>query len=103
MPAVAEVVGASADTDVPVPRVTMPLGVTLPGVAAVCANAGKVSAIEISTVQRAAPVIGATQQYRGRPVNRRAASYTRRRNCSGLESAENQRGDRDPDGPPKPK
>ena len=44
---VTEVVGA-ADTDVPVPSVTMPLLVTLPGVAAVWANAGKATAIEIS-------------------------------------------------------
>jgi hypothetical protein len=45
---VTEVVGDAADTDVPVPSVTMPLLVTLPGVAAVWANAGKATAIEIS-------------------------------------------------------
>jgi hypothetical protein len=44
-----EVVGATADAEVPVPSVTMPLLVTLPGVAAVCANAGKVAAIETNT------------------------------------------------------
>jgi hypothetical protein len=41
-----EVVGDTADL---VPSVTMPLLVTLPGVAAVCANAGKAAAIEIRT------------------------------------------------------
>jgi hypothetical protein len=46
---VAEVAGATADKDVPVPRVTMPLRATLPGVAAVCANAGKAAATETST------------------------------------------------------
>ncbi|MGA7862476.1 MAG: hypothetical protein WCA23_00495 [Stellaceae bacterium] len=47
--AVTEVVADTADTDVPLPSVTMPLGVTLPDVAAVCANAGKAAAIETST------------------------------------------------------
>jgi hypothetical protein len=44
-----EVVGDTADAEVPVPSVTMPLLVTLPGVAAVCANAGKTAANETST------------------------------------------------------
>jgi hypothetical protein len=42
------VVGDTADPDVPVPSVTMPLGVTAPGVSEVCANAGKAAAIETS-------------------------------------------------------
>lgn len=46
---VTEVVGETADAEVPAPSVTMPLGVTLPGVAAVCANAGKAAASETST------------------------------------------------------
>jgi hypothetical protein len=47
---VTEVVGDTADTEgPPVPSVTMPLLVTLPGVAAVCANAGKAAAIETRT------------------------------------------------------
>jgi len=46
---VAEVVGDTADTDVPVPSVTMPLLVPAPGVAAVCANAGRAAAIETTT------------------------------------------------------
>jgi hypothetical protein len=47
---VTEVVGDTADTEVPVPSVTMPLLVTLPGVAAVCANAGQAAATATSTV-----------------------------------------------------
>ena len=43
------VVGDTADAEVPVPSVTMPLRVTPPGVAAVCANAGQAAAIETST------------------------------------------------------
>jgi hypothetical protein len=43
------VVAATVGAEVPVPSVTMPLLVTLPGVAAVCANAGKAAAIETST------------------------------------------------------
>ncbi|HEX3411514.1 MAG TPA: hypothetical protein VHT00_07315 [Stellaceae bacterium] len=46
---VPEVAGDTADTEVPVPSVTVPLRVTPPGVAAVCANAGKAAAIETST------------------------------------------------------
>jgi hypothetical protein len=46
---VTEVVGDTADAEVPVPSVTMPLLVTLPGVAAVCANAGKAAVSEAST------------------------------------------------------
>jgi hypothetical protein len=46
---VTEVVGDTADAEVPVPSVTMPLLVTLPGVAAVCANAGKATVSEAST------------------------------------------------------
>jgi hypothetical protein len=46
---VTEVVGATANAEVPVPSVTIPLLVTLPGVAAVCANAGKAAASETST------------------------------------------------------
>jgi hypothetical protein len=47
---VTEVVGDTADTEGPaVPSVTMPLLVTLPGVAAVCANAGTAAAIETRT------------------------------------------------------
>jgi hypothetical protein len=42
-------VGDTADAEVPVPNVTTPLLVTLPGVAAVCANAGKAAAIETNT------------------------------------------------------
>jgi hypothetical protein len=45
---VTEVVGDTADAEVAVPSVTMPLLVTLPGVAAVWANAGKATAIEIT-------------------------------------------------------
>jgi hypothetical protein len=45
---VTEVVEDPADSEFPVPSVTMPLLVTLPGVAAVCANAGKAAAIETS-------------------------------------------------------
>ena len=41
------VVGDAAGAEVPVPSVTMPLRVTPPGVAAVCASAGKAAAIEI--------------------------------------------------------
>lgn len=55
------VVGDTADPAFPVPSVTMPLRVTPPGVAAVCAIAGKVAVIEISIAQRAAPIIGPTQ------------------------------------------
>ena len=50
-----------ADTEVPVPSVTMPLLVTLPGVAAVCANAGMATAIQISVAKRTVPIMGATQ------------------------------------------
>ena len=46
---VMDVVGDTADPEVPVPSVTMPLLVTLPGVAAVCANAGTAAAMETST------------------------------------------------------
>jgi hypothetical protein len=65
------VVGETADAEVPVPSVTMPLRVTPPGVAAVCANAGKAAAIEISVAQRIAPIISWTRhnQHRARPVN----------------------------------
>jgi hypothetical protein len=45
---VTDVVGDTADTDVPVPSVTMPVLVTLPGVVALWANAGTATAIEIS-------------------------------------------------------
>ena len=45
----AEIVGDTADAEVPVPSFTIPLLVTLPGVAAVCANAGKAAASETST------------------------------------------------------
>ncbi len=45
----AEIVGATANAEVPAPSVTMPLRVATPGVAAVCANAGKAAAIETST------------------------------------------------------
>ena len=37
------------NAELPVPSVTMPLRVTPPGVAAVCANAGQAAAIETST------------------------------------------------------
>jgi hypothetical protein len=40
-----------AELAVPVPRLTTPLGVTLPGAAAVCAEAGRATAIESSTAQ----------------------------------------------------
>lgn len=43
------VAAATVDAEVPVPSVTTPLLVTLRGVAAVCANAGKAAAIETST------------------------------------------------------
>jgi hypothetical protein len=46
---VTEVAGATTDEDVPVPRVTMPLRATPPGVAVVCATAGKATATETST------------------------------------------------------
>ena len=42
-------VGDTADADVPGPSVTMPLRVVPPGVAAVCANAGKTAANETNT------------------------------------------------------
>ena len=42
------VVGGTVGAEVPVPRVTMPLRVTPPGVAAFWANAGKAAAIEIT-------------------------------------------------------
>ena len=45
----AEIVGDTGDAEVPVPSVTVPLRVTPPGVAAVCANAGKVAAIKTIT------------------------------------------------------
>jgi hypothetical protein len=45
----AEIVGDTADAEVPVPSVTMPLRATLPDVAAVCANDGKAPAIQIRT------------------------------------------------------
>ena len=43
------VVAGTVDAVAPVPSVTMPLLVTPPGVAAVCASAGKAAAIETST------------------------------------------------------
>ena len=43
------VVAGSVDAEIPAPRVTMPLLATPPGVAAVCASAGKAAAIETST------------------------------------------------------
>ena len=46
----AKVVETPADTEPPVPSVTMPLRMTPPGVAAVCANAGQAAATAISTV-----------------------------------------------------
>jgi hypothetical protein len=46
---VTEVVGETVNAEVPVPRVTIPLLVTLPGAAAVCANAGNAAASETST------------------------------------------------------
>ena len=46
---VTEVVGETANAEVPAPSVTIPLLVTLPGVAAVWANAGKAAASETST------------------------------------------------------
>jgi hypothetical protein len=55
------VVAAAVGAEVPVPSVTMPLLVTLPGVAAVCANAGKAAASETSTAKRTAYLIGAAQ------------------------------------------
>jgi hypothetical protein len=42
-------VADTADAEVPVPSVTMPLRVMPPGVVAVCAKAGKAAAIETST------------------------------------------------------
>ena len=48
----AEVVGDTADAEVPVPSVTVPLRVTPPGVAAVCANAGKAHTDTISNAIR---------------------------------------------------
>jgi len=45
----AKIVGDPADTELPVPSVTMPLRVTPPGVAAVCANAGQAAATTTST------------------------------------------------------
>jgi hypothetical protein len=41
--------GAIVEAVVPVPRLTTPLRVTLPGVAAVCAEAGNAAAIDNST------------------------------------------------------
>ena len=98
------VVGDTAGAEVPVPSVTMPLRVTSPGVAAFWANAGKAAAIEISAAQRTAPTMGVTQPV-SCPARQppKGLDVRRRRNCSGLKSAENQRGDRRPDGPPKPK
>jgi len=46
---VTEVVADPAGAEVPVPSVTMPLRVTPPGVAVVCAHAGKAAATETST------------------------------------------------------
>jgi hypothetical protein len=46
------VVVVSVDVFVPVPRLTTPLRVTLPGVAAVCASAGTATAIENSIAKR---------------------------------------------------
>jgi hypothetical protein len=62
---VTEVVGDTADPEVPVPSVTMPLLMTLPGAAAVCANAGKAAAMETSTAQRTAPIMAAIQPASG--------------------------------------
>jgi len=45
----AKVVETPADTEPPVPSVTMPLRITPPGVAAVCANAGQAAATAISS------------------------------------------------------
>jgi hypothetical protein len=45
----AKIVDDPADTELPVPSVTMPLRVTPPGVPAVCANAGQAAAIATST------------------------------------------------------
>jgi len=45
----AKVVETPADTEPPVPSVTMPLRMTPPGVAAVCANAGQAAATAISS------------------------------------------------------
>jgi len=45
----AEIVEGPDNAELPVPSVTMPLRVTPPGVAAVCANAGQAAAIETST------------------------------------------------------
>jgi len=49
---VTEVVGDAAKAEVPVPSVTMPLLVTLPGVAAVCAHTGKAAPIQINVARR---------------------------------------------------
>ena len=43
------------------PSVTTPLFVTPPGVATVCANAGKAATIQISIAKRTEPIMGATQ------------------------------------------
>jgi hypothetical protein len=45
----AEIVEGPDNAELPVPSVTMPLRVTPPGVAAVCANAGQAATIETST------------------------------------------------------
>jgi hypothetical protein len=45
----AKVVETPVDTEPPVPSVTMPLRMTPPGVAAVCANAGQAAATATST------------------------------------------------------
>jgi hypothetical protein len=42
-------VGDTVDAEVPVPSVTTPVRVTPPGVAVVCAKAGKTAAIETNT------------------------------------------------------
>jgi hypothetical protein len=53
------VVVVRADGVVPVPRLTTPLCVTLPGAAAVCAAAGRATATESSTTQRTNRFMGA--------------------------------------------
>jgi hypothetical protein len=53
----AEVVGNTVDADEPLPRVTMPLGVTPLGVAAVCATAGKAAATATNNAQQNRPVM----------------------------------------------
>jgi hypothetical protein len=97
------VVGDAAEAEVPVPSVTTPLRATPPGVAAVCANAGKAAAIDTSSAYRTARIMSADIASNRGPSTPERLDMRRGRNCSALESTQSQRGERAADGPPKPK